>query len=141
MLMKYEVLKSDKARCLARMSLLRRGLHLRPADACTNISRNVTIQLRAMTGAAVPTTTLALCPELTPTRRVCGATSSTTTGTSRGHERRHIVVAACDSRREFNAYLKAELEAIQRRTATGEHVDPSERISETSRARLPSVRG
>jgi len=51
------------------------------------------------------------------------------------------VVAACDSRREFNAYLKAELEAIQRRTATGEHVDPSERISETSRARLPSVRG
>ena len=48
---------------------------------------------------------------------------------SERHERRHVVVAAFDSRREFNACLDAISEEIRRRRAAGEHVDPSEHVS------------
>jgi len=44
-------------------------------------------------------------------------------------ERRHVVVAAFDSRREFVACLDAILEEIRRRRAVGESVDPGERVS------------
>ena len=47
------------------------------------------------------------------------------------HERRHVVVAAFDSRREFNACLRAVSEEIERRKAVGEQVDPSEHVSGT----------
>ncbi|HEY5986975.1 MAG TPA: hypothetical protein VIV12_11465 [Streptosporangiaceae bacterium] len=47
------------------------------------------------------------------------------------HERRHVVVAAFDSRREFNACFKAASEEIERRKTAGEHVDPSEHVSGT----------
>jgi len=36
------------------------------------------------------------------------------------HERRHVVVAAFDSRREFNAWLQAVSEEIERRNAAGQ---------------------
>jgi len=45
------------------------------------------------------------------------------------HERRHVVVAAFDSRREFNACLQAVSEEIERRRAAGERVDPVEHVS------------
>jgi hypothetical protein len=45
------------------------------------------------------------------------------------HERRHVVVAAFDSRREFSACLDAVSEEIRRRRAAGGHVDPSEHVS------------
>ncbi len=47
------------------------------------------------------------------------------------HERRHVVVAAFDSRREFNACLQAVSEEIERRKAAGEPVDPREHVSGT----------
>jgi hypothetical protein len=45
------------------------------------------------------------------------------------HERRHVVVAAFDSRREFSACLDAVSEEIRRRGAAGGHVDPGEHVS------------
>jgi hypothetical protein len=45
------------------------------------------------------------------------------------HERRHVVVAAFDSRREFDACLQAVSEDIAQRRAAGEHVDPGEHVS------------
>src|SRR5215472_2304443 len=49
------------------------------------------------------------------------------------HERRNVVVAAFDSRREFNACFKAESVALERRRAVGEQLDPSEHVSGTVR--------
>jgi hypothetical protein len=40
-----------------------------------------------------------------------------------------VVVAAFDSRREFNACFKAVSEEMERRKTVGEHVDPSEHVS------------
>jgi len=45
------------------------------------------------------------------------------------HERRHVVVAAFDSRREFSACFRAVSEDMQRRESAGPEVDPSERVS------------
>jgi hypothetical protein len=47
------------------------------------------------------------------------------------HERRHVVVAAFDSRREYNACFQAASAELERRKATGEQVDPSEHVSGT----------
>jgi hypothetical protein len=47
------------------------------------------------------------------------------------HERRHVVVAAFDSRREFNACFRAVSREIERRKAAGEQVDPGEHVSGT----------
>jgi hypothetical protein len=47
------------------------------------------------------------------------------------HERRHVVVAAFDSRREFGACLRAVSEEIERRKTAGEQVDPREHVSGT----------
>jgi hypothetical protein len=47
----------------------------------------------------------------------------------RRRERRHVVVAAFDSRREYDACLTAESEAVERRKAAGENVDPREHVS------------
>ena len=46
-------------------------------------------------------------------------------------ERRHVVVAAFDTRREFNACLRAASAEIERRKAAGEQVDPGEHVSGT----------
>src|SRR5215510_12489059 len=45
------------------------------------------------------------------------------------HERRHVVVAAFDSQREFEACLEATATALRARRETGEDVDPREYIS------------
>src|SRR5262249_22861299 len=45
------------------------------------------------------------------------------------HERRHVVVAAFDSRREVNACFQAAGDDMERRKAAGEHGDPSEHVS------------
>lgn len=45
------------------------------------------------------------------------------------HERRHVVVAAFDSRREFDACLNTASEEIERRQAAGEYVDAAEHVS------------
>lgn len=45
------------------------------------------------------------------------------------HDRRHVVVAAFDSRREFSACLKEASQEIERRKSAGEHVDPREHVS------------
>lgn len=47
------------------------------------------------------------------------------------HERRHVVVAAFDSRREYDACLQAASDEIERRKAAGEDVHPSEHVSGT----------
>lgn len=44
-------------------------------------------------------------------------------------ERRHVVVAAFDSRREFTACMAKASEQIERRRSAGEHVDPGEHVS------------
>jgi hypothetical protein len=44
-------------------------------------------------------------------------------------ERRHVVVAAFDRRREFSACFRAVSEEIERRKSAGEEVDPSEQVS------------
>jgi hypothetical protein len=46
-------------------------------------------------------------------------------------ERRRVVVAAFNSRREFNACINAVSEEIDRRAASGEQVDPGEHVSGT----------
>jgi hypothetical protein len=45
------------------------------------------------------------------------------------HERRHVVVAAFDSKREFNACFNAASAEIERRKSAGERVDPGEHVS------------
>jgi len=47
------------------------------------------------------------------------------------HERRHVVVAALDSRREYDACFQAASAEIERRKAGGEQVDPSEHVAGT----------
>jgi hypothetical protein len=47
------------------------------------------------------------------------------------HERRHVVVAAFDSRREYNGCFQAASAELERRKAAGEEVDPTEHVSGT----------
>ncbi|MEW1952316.1 hypothetical protein [Terrabacter sp. NPDC080008] len=44
-------------------------------------------------------------------------------------ERRHVLVAAYDNQREFNARMKREVKAIERRRSSGEPLEPGEHIS------------
>jgi hypothetical protein len=46
-------------------------------------------------------------------------------------ERRHVVVAAFDRQREYNACFQAASAELERRKAVGEQIDPSEHISGT----------
>lgn len=48
-------------------------------------------------------------------------------------ERRHVVVAAFDSRQEFNGCFRTTSEDLERRRAAGEDVDPREHVSGTVR--------
>lgn len=47
------------------------------------------------------------------------------------HVRRHVVVAAFDSEREYKACFRAASEELERRKAGGEDVDPAEHVSGT----------
>jgi hypothetical protein len=44
-------------------------------------------------------------------------------------ERRHVLVAAFDNKREFHACIKSVQEEIEGRKSRGEHVDPREHVS------------
>ena len=71
---------------------------------------------------------LGLTPRMTP----CSVSSCAITRYDpERHERRHVVVAAFDSRREFDACLQAVPEEIERRKAAGEQVDAHEHVSGT----------
>jgi hypothetical protein len=48
-------------------------------------------------------------------------------------QRRHVVVAAFDNRREYEACLRATSDELRRREAAGEDVDSSEHVSGTVR--------